>query len=1087
MPSHVRSTTALISGRHSASPSFISWLLPSIAGLLAVGCAESSGPEPPPEVVSTTPRDGARGISVVPTIEIEFSRAMETDRGRVFLEPGGSLLATDGTWSDGDTRFAVTLVEPLPAESPIQVEVDSFVAAEDGARLESAFRFGFETGLDDDPPDVASSRPRDMQMDVDPDGLEEVLISFDEDMDTTVTNVPVTIGDADPRSIPGRWDDRGRTFVVEARVLDLPFFREVLFDVTVFADVAGNAVPMDAAGGDGVVSFVTGPNAAIPFIQGATPEEGAGRVSSDLAEISVVFSEQMDTSITGFELVRSDGETLALTGRYEEDDLVLVLPVPEPLDIGFAFGLDLRVARDLNGDSIGDDEPYTGDGILDFRTVPPTGDTCETALRPIHGDTVDGVTTFLLPAGDGGDDDQISEIGGGTGSCSPIAPGPDAVIIYEKTTESYSDGGSLLRVTAAIDPPDAIGNVALEVVASGDCAPAARLAPEQLTCQFGDDVQRFLDVGPGTYHIFVAGTSSLLPFPGAKVTVAELDDPTTFEGESCAAPYTVDSPNHTNAGPNVDRWTIDSDDVRGTDMAPTWGIGSGALSCVDSFIYGDRPGADTVIEIDKADPDSLLRVVVTGSTFVDFEVLTSGCDATVADRSAIHCGSGSLTGAVFEGGIGVSGPLYIWLASSFPDFGFVDSTVEVEEIAPVAPGEACGQGLPLAAGDNPVSATATNRRQPSVCFAPTDDILWFQYEMTENAAVFTPEGTDIISLRDGESGEELVCGRPATTSFAAIREAGHEICLGVASGAGTTNIRVEDVDYRGPGAGGRSSVTLITDGSPIPTPQWLAVAENDAYLGDFFGEVTEIDLATGATILHDDSEGLGSGVARQAGVVANGLPFSVGTAASAEGARLYRLWDGTATAWDPEPWDGDDPVYSFGATEDLVWDGTDFLMLMFTTPVEIYAVPGDGGNPVRRAGNLPLVGGADTFDVDGTYAYFADSPGRLFRVPRSELMNPVVEETPLPFFGTLAFTPEVAVDGEADDARYLFYRASSPAGVHVIELPPAGDPRYLGLLAATRSTNLGLDYDHERDRLVIHSTFEGGSSAPQLIVLDAPE
>jgi len=1061
------------------------WPFAALLLFLGSGCGDGGGGNDPLEVVSTMPRADAFDVSVVPTIVIEFSRPMERDAGAVVLDPGGTYSASDGTWSAGDTILTVQVIETLPAERAIRLTVDGF-RAEDGEVLDPAFELIFTTGRDRDPPDLAASSPEDGATGIDLDAFDELVLVFDEDMDTTVTNARVTVGDAAPRGIAGRWDeDDPRTFRAEAAVVGLVAGAEVAVDVTGFTDPARNAVPVDGAGGDGVVSFSTASVVEPPFIEGATPFEGETRVEVDLEAIEVVFSEPMDPSVTGFPLASDDGEDpVELTGSWSEEDRVLTLPVPGPLRRGVLYSLDLRAARDVDGTTLSDDEPFTGDGRLDFLTFPPSGESCDQALRQRDGTVVGDRVVFELPATTE-DSGEILDADGGTASCSAVPTGADAVLVYEKTTMAYSDGGALLRVSAAGPEDTFTARLNLEIIRSEDCAPAdERFADGQLAC-VSDSRRwdRFLDVGPGTYWVFVAGARSDEPFPGATVFFEELTDPADFEGESCAAPWTVESDNHTEED-GVHEWSIPDDAIFGFDQDESWG-GRGSISCVDTALYGDRSGPDAVIAYEKSDPDTLLRVESDGFNVVT-EIVSSGCDLDVPDRETVACERGISN--LFEGAVGVSGVLHIWLTTSSNLIPFRDTTVTVEEID-VAEGDACGAGIPLVAGANAVSRVASTRLGAPSCFAEEANVVWYEHTLTDDAVVVTATGDDDIGLVSPTGSRELDCVEASTRPAARILDAGETVCIAVACGAGTSSLEIADIPYSGAGSGARSSVRVRLppsddpDFPPFLFDTWLAADGDRAFIGTFGDEIVEVDLATGDATIHGESEGVTAANGSVGGVVVDGALFTIGNEAAMDAARLYRAWDGTSAVFDPEPWD-EPPMYPPAAMNDLSWDGSQFLLLSDEDPANVFSVPRGGGTADELTAVLVLLGTADRAAYDGNNAYFSNGlEDTIERVSRADLGMTTARPAPLPVGGLLSFQPHLVTDARVGDASYLYFQGF-PSAVYVIADPAGPDSLYLGPVAETGGGDDALFYDHDRDRLVFIDTSEQGSVRPHIVFLE---
>lgn len=1066
-----------------------------VAAAGAVGCGESRGGVEPtaPLVVETTPAEGQTGVSVLPEIAVQFDQEMDPSGGTIaVIVAGDPRPIAERRWTDGARRLALVLADALPEETAVEVQLEADFRSAAGLALPRPFRFGFRTGPDEVAPRVRSSVPSEGQLDVDVDRLEEIRVTFDEAMNTTQRQGRIFF-QGEMVTVFGSWDDDDRTirFPIETT---LPKESVIQLDLGFLEDRAGNAVAGDASGGDAFLDFTSGPDIFEPFIQNTTPREGAGDVRLDLDEISVVFSEAMDETVTDFVLVPEEADvgpdlaSIPLAGHYEGDGLVLILPLSgEPLAPMARYRLDLRDVRDLRGNGLPDDEAFTGDGVLDFATVPASGETCVDALDLRNGTTTDGRTTIEIPATVPGSGEGIRTADGGADSCNPSGPGPDAVVRYEKTTQSLSAGGTVLRVSARLPTgalfPDAL---ALEVTAGPDCAPAARrFDPGQLRCTAGRSRwDAYLDVGPGTYFIFVAGESATRPFPGAVVELEEIDDPADFEGESCSAPFTTDSAIHTSISATHDRWVIPSDRINGFDMATSWG-GAGVVQCIDDSVFGDRPGVDAVIAFEKDDPSSLLEVEVSGFAR-RFEILSHGCDAEAAERSSLGCWRSAFR--PFVGGVGLSGPLHLWIAASSPALD-VDVTVDIRELPAPSAGAACGVGIPLVSGDNDVSGMATAGNGRPSCFSFLSDIRWFEYTLPEEAVAIRSDGEDALVIVDRDTGEELGCQDPTNGPLARVVGAGKRICVGVEGGSTTDTLTVTDHPYDGPGSSGASR--RVSLGPPFDGAAgaetaglgslWLAVADERAFAGRTGGTVAEISLTSGEVTDRGAEDGISFSMIARDGVVADGRLFSLSTATGADDPRLFELWDGASDPWAPAAHDlgGDYPAASF---IDLLFDGEVFLMLATPSAFGIHRVDLEGGAPALLTGESGDLVPPWDFAADRDWLFLADANNqRLSRIRREDLANPdAVAEEIVPVPVGVPFNAELVVDDPVE-AGYLFLR--SGRSIVVIADPGGPAPAYLGTVATTGPSDRGLTRT-PAGGVALVDTLRGGSLRPELVVLE---
>jgi len=1100
------------------------WAL--LATVATTGCGGGGGgpgeiPDRPPSVQSTVPADGETGVDVRTTIEVNFSEAMATTGGRLTLAGPNdedmplSLPAAGAEWSGMDTRALFTLEDELPAETRFQVTVAELRAADGSGSLEP-FVFSFTTGPDEAPPRVVRSVPREGQVDVDPDTLEAIEVTFDEPMDTSLNRADLIVGDDPGRPIELDWDDDGRSFVV-VETTNLPYEAEVSLDLSGLADQGGNPVAPDLDG-DARLDFTTGPDLFDPFIQNTTPREGQTDVDPNLDEITVIFSEVMDTSVVDFELVPETGDPIPLVGSYSEEALVLTLPLPEGTTLPFreSYRLDLRDARDRLGNTLVADEPLTGDGVLDFSVRAPTGENCDERLIMADGSVDGDAVVFELPPSDDGEGDILSA-DGGAATCSTAtgAVGPDVVFEYVKTTDTLAEGGRALEISFA--SPETPG-LALEVVAGETCAPASRrLDQEQVLCvpPLGDRVQ-VLDVGPGTYFVFVATSFSALDFPGATVTFREIGEGEVTEGESCIDPLDTSSPSHETTPDGADRWSLGAASLQGFDMDRSFGLGSGAVSCIDNRQVGDAHGVDAVIEFQKTEPDTMLQVEVVSTGALYWEILASGCDPTVPDRRSVGCGLSTNT---FEGLIGETGTYHLWLArpGTIP-FPAVDVTIR--EIDTVQPGQACGTGLPLSPGVNEVSpALITTSYQAHGCTSVSSPsrIAWYRYTTTTGSFTIEADGEDHVGVVRPATQRTLTCRGFGIEATGVVTQPGETVCIGIDEGETTRQLTITETDYDGPFGDGPSNAIPIRlpardDGGPflVVGVNWVAASAIPALpagggsLTAFVGaegRVLEIELAEGrATERTEVPDGVDNGNAGVDGTGVGGALYSLGFFTESRPNAVFQLWDGASDPWSPAPWDGTSPGYGDLELTDLAAepDGSALLVLARRgrgrPGFGILSVPIGGGAPVELTGDLRSFGRGDAFAVTDELVYVADnslfSGARLFRIPRADLSDDMA--VPDVIVDTDVGIPEInglEVVRSGERTYVLFYTESGPAwfrGTHVLEDRGAGVPaRYLGRLVAGGFGGVhALDTSGGAPRLVVYDTREGGTLAPQILLLE---
>jgi hypothetical protein len=1046
--------------------------------------------EVPPFVATADPEEGAATVDRdLGAVTLTFNEAMTTSGFTVDISGGA---ATAGTPSfDDDAQVLTVPVDGLDYDTAYRLSFDGFTDLA-GNAWDPTPELGdgaldFRTGPDRDPPQVVSSMPMEGQVDVDPDTLESITVTFDEPMDPLVTFTTIRSGGEVINGVV-QWDAASDNTVATVFPQDvLPYETTASVLLTGFQDALGNNVADDAAGGNGAIDFTTGPDMFQPGVASSMPSEGETGVALDLSQIIVTFTEAMDTSVTGFVITADEGDDPGpVTGVWEPGGVILRLPVPATFGFATTYSVDLTGLRDAAGNPLPATDPTTSDGVLDFTSRGPNGENCAEALRVVDGTTVDGVTSFSIAA------DALVDQDGGTQSCDPTGAGPDAVFVYEKTTASLSDGGALLRVAAT---SKAAGeNINVEVVAGG-CTPAEeRFAPEQLACLWARDAwETFLDVGPGTYHVFVADGDEG-EFDGVDVELEELT--AAPEGELCAAPYTTESSIHSTPRDGVDRWEIPADEIVSFDMDTSWG-GPGSISCDDQDTYGDIHGVDAVIEVEKASADSLLRVTVDGPPASDLnvEILTSACDPTATPRVSRFCNAG-VASHLFDGLVGYQGTLYVWVAAEATSDDWPAVDVEVEELAPVAVGEACGRGTALSAGSNTVTLGSGERYGVPACLAGSSgNLTWFEVELTQNAAVVDPAGTGAYALVDPVSGAELGCGDAGdATAQGVVGNVGETVCVAIPNGTGITSVTVTDVDYAGVGGPPEDleiSRPLEDDGDEdsLVSDRWLAVSNDTLWLAYGGSDLMEAPLSGGRATIRGPTDGINSSNLGYDGLFVDGDLFSVDDASTMTAHRLYRLWDGAADPWTPGTWDTM-PSYVNDDIRAGTFDGDDFVLVTRgdgTIAPTFFTVAAEGGAPTDLGANANLEN-VVALAADDTYVFVigeADDDDGVFRVARSAITGTPERLIPPGVTVTTSFLAGsgLAIDATTD-ATYLYFKASSPEGVHVVKDPGGADPTYLGRILVTDDQDYGLAYDRSTGQLYVFDTRENGSDEPRFLRLE---
>lgn len=346
-----------------------------IAAVLVSACDNSEGPilepdagpdsgpvdsgpgivdEEAPEVVDTTPPDGADDVSPSAPIVIRFSEPMG-ETGTLSLRANGEELTATRSWSSDGTELTLTAELPTSAFVDLVLERDFTDVAGNG--LEAPFSLAFRTG-DDVAPVVTETDPAEGSTVSARTSL--IRISFSEPMDVSRGTLSLEGGPGELGEVA--WTLGGLVVPVSGLVYDTEY-RVVLND---FADPAGNALDGNAYLGDGALDFTTGPDMDPPRVLDANPSEGQIEVRDTIPTVTVLFDEPMDTSVREATLTVGSS-SVTVTGTWSEGGTRIDFDVFGKLAPNATHSLSLVGFRDAAGNAL-DPEPHLADGVLDFVT-----------------------------------------------------------------------------------------------------------------------------------------------------------------------------------------------------------------------------------------------------------------------------------------------------------------------------------------------------------------------------------------------------------------------------------------------------------------------------------------------------------------------------------------------------------------------------------------------------------------------------------------------------------------------------------------------------------------------------------------------
>jgi hypothetical protein len=139
----------------------------------------------PPGIVSTSPTNGATGVSTATTIVITFNASMDT--ASVQSAFGMTNITSNATvftfsWNADNTIMTVTIKPRLDPETTYSVIIDSSGEDANGTALASEYRFSFTTFVDTD----LDGTPDDVDTDDDGDGVADASDAFPQDSTETL-------------------------------------------------------------------------------------------------------------------------------------------------------------------------------------------------------------------------------------------------------------------------------------------------------------------------------------------------------------------------------------------------------------------------------------------------------------------------------------------------------------------------------------------------------------------------------------------------------------------------------------------------------------------------------------------------------------------------------------------------------------------------------------------------------------------------------------------------------------------------------------------------------------------------------------
>jgi cysteine-rich repeat protein len=717
----------------------------------------------------------------------------------------------------------------------------------------------------------------------------------------------------------------------------------------------------------------------------------------------------------------------------------------QPSDCSTVCGDNIKAGTELCDDG----NLIPGDGCSDTCS-PNTGETCADPLVQSQATVNGGQYVWIIPEGG---------VTGSEGafSCDPNSHGPDVVIAYTKTSDTLANGGSLLHINADTSKSATSQYLNVEVKAAG-CDAGQGSSIKCLWYKHDWDI--FLDVPPGTYHVWVgknSPASSSVLFPPSTVMIEEINA-ADAEGEGCFAPYTETSSIYTppSGAGQPHTWQIPPG-INSFDMGPTWGEPT-SISCDNTPVYGDIHGVDTVIEFNKISPTSVLKIDAQNlasslaSSDLNLEVMNV-CDSSSLSRITRNCRANQDTISITAPS--PAGPVYLWLSTEATSEEFGGAEVQVTEIFPGV-GESWPTAQPLT-GSSTITPTSSQRLDVPTCFAATGNIHWYSYTLTNNAFNLSANTTGTVAIYD-ESGQELGCTSNASTDpLGFVASPGKTFYIGVPSGGAVTALTIGDLPYTGI----KGTITDMEVSFPVSplTEYGMAIGASEIYMGGTT-QILSIPKVIGATaVAHAAGDGLTATHLGYDLVWTGASLFSVDSTTSTSANRLFQVFNGTA--WGPVAWDLTPTYPGSSPSHAITFDGANVLMSTrrTSTDANFYSVsPSAAGTPTLLGTNTS-VWYVTGMAADSQYFYVASNGlggEGVYRLLRSNIS---AAATKIATINTGTLCNNIELDSLVNPQN--LYVRNADGDVHAVLGPASSSPIHVGVVVSLGTAS---DYAMSFDR-----------------------
>ncbi len=1036
-----------------------------------------------PSVTDSVPAEGAEIPTTTSTVIVTFDKSMDTQRGQLVVAEGGFTLG-EPMWI-GDTTISVP-IQDLTYGVEGSIALVNFADLEGNALDPVPYltdgALDFVVASDTDSPAVVGSTPMEGQVDVDPDMAPPISITFSEPMDTS--RVQVTLASqpgSGMQTLTGTWDAAGTTITFPAPVLT--YNSDVSIDLSGFSDAFGNSLDTVTYLGDGRLDFLTSTDMFDPVVVSSTPAEGAMNLPLTTSQVIINFSEAMDQTVTMVDVATRAG-TSPIVGTWTNGGAQLTLDISNVVVAG-EISVDLRSLQDVAGNPL-DAAVYLNDGRLDISTVAPTGEDCSEPLSIAEATPTGTNNGYLWNIASG---QTVAKDNNAT-QCDADGAGDDIVILYEKTTPSFSNGGPMLHLFA-----DAVASINVEVF-SGACNPSDPSAVVE-KCLWNDhDWGGYFDLDPGVYYFWISRSSVNSTLPAMTVLLEEIATPP--DGETCAAPFDRSSANYTppSAGSGYHEWVIASDSIHAFDMGDTWGDGSGSISCSNDPTYGDLHGSDAVIRFNKISDQSTVQVEIENDGFGRFDVeVLDACESLSATASLSCLASVRDANFSFDGPAGV---YYIWIAGTAPGSTFPGLTVRARETV-LSPGESCANAFAVTSpGSVSVNATSAESIARPSCFDPLANVEWYRYTLTQDVLDLATNSAGAISLFSADDlVEPLFCSRDASSvGHASLLAVGQDVCIAVevppTPGTGLGSFSLTEKSYtglKGPAVDLGIERPLNSTGSEISInlDDWMAVNDSEIFL--WVSSTTGLVRApkTGgvrSTLVDPNVNGIDFRHNGDSGLFVNGQLFTFDDTTTSS-TRVWRLWDGVSSPWGPTPWDTGQ-ASSFYPSEDISASATDGTYIYYatnegssTSPTQIYRILASASSVPEEVAVVEDIHSVAGMAIDANFIYLAAEDSLdftiegIYRIPIStfSVFPPVTNPERISGDVSLSLDKAPVLIDDPVNPTNLYFHAQSPAGIHAIIDPAGANPSHIGVVATEMgSDDNSADYNYVDDAIYFFGT-----------------